>query len=85
MESVSRGRSVREPPWPRSDSAQAGTDGEQRRDFTALESDGKGADGEQQLAQKVEPVNGSAVTGEGNQIGAQSGVSAVSGEQEKHC
>ena len=63
----------------------AGTDCKQRCDFAALKSNGKGADGEQQLAQKVEPVNGSAVTGEGDQIGAQSGVSAVSGEQEKHC
>lgn len=54
----------------------AGTDCKQRCDFAALKSNGKGADGEQQLAQKVEPVNGSAVTGEGDQIGAQSGVSA---------
>ena len=61
----------------------AGTDCKQRCDFAALKSNGKGADGEQQLAQKVEPVNGSAVTGEGNQICTQSGVSAVSGEQKK--
>ena len=83
-----RTKHSRESEQRRSDSAQAGTDGEQRRDFTALESDGKGADGEQQLAQKVEPVDRFAVAGKGNQICAESGIASLSAEEEKqrqHC